>query len=429
MNAFTCILGTGSSGQAAAKLLRAQGLGGGCVCAEKPPPPPLREAFEADGFPFQGTLPDAVPSRVIVSPGFSMDHPWLEALRQREIAPTPEFALGASFLEGRVVAITGSLGKTTMAMLAADLLRAAGKTVTLSGNIGLPVSEVARTRPRADVHVIELSSFQTETNRDFRPDIGILLNLFPNHLDRHHDMEAYAMAKARLFRAQSAGDLAVVPTSFPVPVPGAGRKLAPDEGCLPDLRGTAFDTPSLRANLSALLTGLAEFHLSDALILQVLERFQFPPHRMQEVGSPETGRIIDDSKSTCLSATVAALKAVPGPVHLIAGGVAKGESLAPLRPCLREKIVHLHLFGSAGPEMANEWGDFAASCHLSLDLSACMDEVFRKRSCTETLLFSPGCASFDQYSGYAERGNHFQSLIRQHTSNDHNALKPEKEIV
>ncbi|MCC5848310.1 MAG: hypothetical protein JJU29_09465 [Verrucomicrobia bacterium] len=429
MNSRPCILGTGSSGLAAARLLRRQDLGGGCVCAEKVPPPAVREAFADAGFSFQQGLPDGIPSQVVVSPGFALDHLWLEALRAREIPLIPEFALGAAGLSGRVVAITGSLGKTTMAMLAAELLRAEGKSVTLSGNIGVPVSEVALTQPAADVHVIELSSFQTELNEDFRPDIGILLNLFPNHLDRHHSMEAYAKAKARMFRAQTAGDLAVISETFSGPVPGSGRKRVPDVRCLPDLTGTAFDTPPLRANLAALLTGLADFQLSESLILQVLNRFEFPPHRMQEVGGPGTGRIIDDSKSTCLSATLAALKSVPGPVRLIAGGVPKGESLEPLKACLREKTVHLHLFGSAGPEMADAWGDFAATCGVFLDLSACMDDVFQQRSCTETLLFSPGCASFDQYSGYAERGKHFQSLIRQHTSKYVKALKPEKEIV
>ena len=410
MNQDVFILGTGNSGRAAAALLARDGVRGR-VCTETNPPPGEMEWFANHGFPCTDQLPESGADLAVISPGFPTEHPWLQRLRERGVPQVPEFELGAGHLRGKIVAVTGSLGKTSMVLFAAHLLRGKGLSVTVSGNIGTPVCETALKTPDADVHVMELSSFQTEAAVAYRPDAGILLNLLPNHLDRHRTMEAYARAKARMFAHQTPADLAVLPKDYPVSVPGRGRRLSPETDRVPDLRGTRLDHPALRSNLAALLTGLREWHWVPAEIRAAAETFEFPPHRMEEVGNAQLGRVINDSKSTCLQATFAALQGEQGRVHLIMGGVPKGDDPAVLVPVLRRLNLCLYLFGACAEAYSRAWKPYVEACGVYDDLEACLHAVFLKRKHTETLLFSPGCASFDQYSGYEARGRHFCRLV------------------
>lgn len=398
------ILGAGSSGLAAARLLRAQG-GSGFLVSEQPPasPPP-------PGFSHRPSLPESPCCRAVVSPGIPVDHPWLQALRTRHVPLTPEFALGAAGLRGRTLAITGSLGKTSMCLLAAQLLRARGWRVTVSGNIGTPVCETALTSPDADVHILELSSFQLELNEDFRADAALCLNLFPNHLDRHGTLEAYAAAKARLFAFQRQDDLACVPENYPLPIPGDGRRVRPAPTLLPPLEGTAFASGPLRRNLAALWAVLEPWGLPpDAA--SVVRNFRFPDFRMQELHVAGAGRVINDSKSTCLSATLAAVEAAPGRLHLVVGGLPKGEDPAPAGEVLARREVHVYLYGAAANALHAAWSPLLPHCEKHPTLPACLEAIWMRRKAGETLLFSPGCASFDQYPGYAARGTHFNELV------------------
>ena len=410
MNNRVCILGSGSSGQAAARLLASVGRSG-WVCAERDPTPEMQRAFENCGFSYTARIPEDGLDFAVISPGFAMEHPWLQVLRARGISLVPEFELGAGYLQGKTVAVTGSLGKTTMVLFAMHLLRQQGLRVTCSGNIGTPTCEVALKSPVADVHVLELSSFQTEAATGFRPDVGVWLNLFPNHLDRHGSMDAYAGAKARMFAFQTPADFAVLPEGVPVAVPGRGRRRVPEPARVPETRGTGFDHPALRENLAALLTGLGDWDFAPEQIRAAMETFAFPPFRMQEIGTPKLGRVINDSKSTCLSATRAALRGVDGPVHLIMGGVPKGDDPGMLKQEFREKTVYVYLYGECAAAYASAWRAEAAQCEVHEGLRACLDSVFRQRNRTESLLFSPGCASFDQYMSYEARGRHFQKLV------------------
>lgn len=406
MNTPVCILGTGSSGLAAARLLAGQGIRG-TVCADREPDGACLRAFADLGFSWTPAPPPGAGTR-IVSPGFPAEHPFL-----RDSADfLAEFELGTRSLRGKTLAVTGSLGKTTLVMLAAEILRAHGLRVTLSGNIGTPVCETALQSPDANVHVLELSSFQTEINRNFRPDIGILLNLVPNHLDRHGSFERYAEAKLRLFAAQGPGDAAILPSPWNERVQTAARVSQPDTAHLPDLRETRFDTPPLRANLAALFTALRDFELDPVRVRRCLEAFAFPPHRMHEQFLPGVGRVIDDSKSTCLTATRAALQSVPGPVCLFVGGMGKGEDPAILAGELSRGGVKLFLFGRDAPLFARAWEGLPELCRLHARLEEAVADAFLHRHANEPLLFSPGCASFDQYSGYSARGEHFLRLVR-----------------
>jgi len=406
MNGPVCILGTGASGLAAARLLSAQGRSG-TLCADRTPDADGLHIFAELGFRWVNEPPSDAQT-LVVSPGFPIEHPFL----QHPADKIGEFELGSRFLRGKTLAVTGSLGKTTLVMLAAELLRAHGCSVTLSGNIGRPVCETALEHPDADVHVLELSSFQTELNQCFRPDVGILLNLVPNHLDRHGSFEAYAAAKLRMFAAQRPGDVAVLPLEWIEQAGGHARKLSPDPDRLPDLRGTRFDTPPLRANLSFLFTALADYAFDPAKVRRCLEAFEFPPHRMSEQWIPGVGRVINDSKSTCLTATLAALQSVPGPVFLFVGGMGKGEDPGILAAELGRGDVSLFLFGRDGPLFARAWGGIPRHCGVHSNLKEAMADAFLHRHANEPLLFSSGCASFDQYPGFSARGDHFLLLVK-----------------
>jgi UDP-N-acetylmuramoylalanine--D-glutamate ligase len=421
-----CILGAGGSGLAAARLLAARTECGGRVCSDAKPSDAILNAFAASGFLWDAEGPKD--ERVVVSPGFAVEHSWMRRAAEAGLEVEAEAELGASALKGNILAVTGSLGKTTMAMLAAEILKAHGFSVTLSGNIGMPVSEVALNQAEADWHVIELSSFQTEIFRSFRPDIGIILNLAPNHLDRHGTMERYAEAKARMLAFQTGADVAVIPEDYPVPVHTRARVRTPDAARIPDTAGTGFDVPAYRANLAALMTGLAELDLDPLRVRAVLEAFQFPPHRMQILRHDPGGKIINDSKSTCLSATRAAMESLTGPMHVIIGGIHKGDSPEILSEVLKSGPVFLYLFGASAERFEAAWRKLAAGCEVHKGLASAVRSVFLHRKAGEPLLFSPGCASFDQYSSYMERGQHFQDLIEEFLTMPPDSKMPVQEI-
>ena len=407
------ILGAGHSGMSAAKLAAAEGRGGWLLSDQTPPADHL-QTLASLGFCWQSEwlLPEN--AEVIVSPGIPIEHPWLQTLRSQKVPYKPEFEWATSRLTGQQIAITGSLGKTSMVMLAAELLQAAGYSVTVSGNIGKPVSEIALTQALADFHVIELSSFQLESTRAYRPDIGICLNLFPNHLDRHGTMARYAEAKARLFRFQAISDLGLWPSDYPVAVETAARRGDPDAMVLPALAGSIFAQGPLRRNLQFLFAGLSGIPGMDpAYLADQICAFRFPPHRMEWLKISGAGQVIDDSKSTCLSATKAALESVSGQVQLVMGGLDKAEDLDALTSLFAQRKPSLYLYGHAAKKMAVAWQDSVDLCRTFDTLDALLPALWSQRSKGQILLFSPGCASFDQFPGYVVRGNTFQQLITQ----------------
>jgi len=196
-----------------------------------------------------------------------------------------------------------------------------------------------------------------------------------------------------------------------------GRVRAPDPARVPDTRGTGFDFPAYRTNLSALMTGLAEVRLDAETVRSVLQGFRFPPHRMEVLTHGRGGVIVDDSKSTCLTATRAAMEAVAGPMHVIIGGVHKGDPPEMLIDVLRNSPVSLYLFGASAEAFSACWRGHSGRCGIYPDLAEAVKAVFLHRKEGEPLLFSPGCASFDQYSSYMERGQHFQHLIEAFSNN------------
>jgi UDP-N-acetylmuramoylalanine--D-glutamate ligase len=365
-------------------------------------------------------LPEEEIEVAIVSPGIPIDHVWMQELKVRGVKAVPEVEWGAQFLEGEILAVTGSLGKTSMVMLAAEILKAAGYTVTVSGNIGVPVSEVAFGNPCADIHVIEVSSFQLESAREFHPQAALCLNLYPNHLDRHGSMDAYAAAKAKLFRKMDPGDSAWWPEPYPGRVQTQVARAELAGGLCPPLLDTVFEQGALRENLLRLLTVLRRWRLPEFDRLEeVIRGFAFPPHRLQRLDIPGAGTVIDDSKSTCLSATVAALGTVPGEVHLILGGLGKGEDLSRYEKAFAERAVSLYVIGDEAKAMVDAWSKAVRFCENCGTLDIAIQRSWARRDEGQSLLFSPGCASFDQFKNYEHRGNEFQRLVTLQAAKPH----------
>jgi len=316
-----------------------------------------------------------------------------------------------------IVGVTGTNGKSSTVALIGDLLRFWNCRAPVVGNIGRPFIDVADEAASCDAIVVEASSYQLEQSVAFRPRVGVLLNLAPDHLDRHGTMDAYAEAKGRLFRLQTPDEVAVLPGDLRERFPqGVGRRVFYDDErlVLPD--GAERLSPHNRANLraalcacEALLPGVDRREVPLDRIVTALRL----PHRMEAVGSVDDVRAIDDSKATNPASTVAALAAIDGPLVLLLGGRAKRGGYEVLRNAIEtSKIRRVVLFGEAADRLSDLLEgrpvDRAANVEAAVRVGL---EAARPG---DTLLFSPACSSFDQYSSFEERGEAFARAVRAH---------------
>ena len=432
------LCGLGRSGLAAARLLRAEGHPVDAL-DQGPVPDPVRQALETLGcrvHPSVGdTLPDALPCTfAVTSPGLDIHGPTLTALRDRGIPIHSEIELGWRRHSGRTLAVTGSNGKSSVVKALADALTAAGAHAVPCGNYGLPVCEAVMQAPAPDWLVIETSSFQLETCTAFRPDIAVLLNLLPNHLDRHGNMETYGRLKARLFAAQTSADTAIVPAADldrfrawsddaparwqtfggPDAPPSAyrwtpGAILPPDSSPIP-LTGY-FDNPVLGPNAAAALAAAVAAGLPPSAAARALSTFEPLPHRSQCVADRDGIRWIDDSKATNLASLAASLEMQPPgrPIRLIAGGRPKETDFTPALNTLRRRATAIYLIGEAAPSMHAAWSA-AVPCHLCHDLPTAVTSARRDAHPGDTILLAPGCTSYDQFPSYGARGDAFRAL-------------------
>lgn len=433
------VYGLGASGRAAVDLLAAQGVELVAVDERS------AELLDLEGLPqdvelFLGAqaradLPHEVDA-VIVSPGVPLDRPLLVDAKHRGIPVRAEVELAFPHARGTVVGITGSNGKSTTTALTGALLEAAGGPVAVCGNIGLPMSRAVLEDPDR-IFVVELSSFQLETIDRFRPRVAAWLNLAPDHLDRYADVEAYAAAKARIFRNQRQDDVAVVGADDPRTAAAVtrGRKRffsrlrRVEDGCW--LQGDKvlevapgrdpellFDRADLR------LTG--EHNVENAMAAALLARsvgadvgavrrglagFTGLPHRMERVAEVAGVVYYDDSKGTNPAATLRSLEGFPdGSVHLILGGLAKGADFTELTGPVRRKAVRAYLIGKAAGEIAD-----ALSGVVPLERCGTLDRAVAAAAEAagrgQVVLLSPACASFDQFRSFAHRGEEFVRLV------------------
>lgn len=432
------VLGAGVSGEAAALLLLSRG--GQVVladegvearheaCAAKVREAGGRAVFGAD------ELPDGAFDVCVASPAFAMGHRWLAACGARGISVISELELGACYWRGRILAVTGSKGKSSLVKLCADTLAGAGVTASPAGNYGIPLSRLALEKPHLAWAVTEVSSFQMEHTWTFSPDVAVLLNLQADHFDRHADMAEYKALKMKLFSAMRAGAVALLPEGFEDEgkVPrgvrlerfGAGdgsdwryaeHAVAGGEAgmaCRVAMRGTWFDNAVLGLAAAAGVGALRHAGLDAEAVARGLAGFVPLAHRVQRVGESRDGVcFVDDSKATSLAAMAAALQMVRGPVRLIAGGLLKENDLESVKELLTQTTKKVYLIGKCASEMACAWGA-AVPCEVCGTIECAVAAAVRDARGGETVLLSPGTASFDQFTSYRERGERFSALVR-----------------
>jgi UDP-N-acetylmuramoylalanine--D-glutamate ligase len=432
------VIGLGSSGEAAARLLMRQGAAVTLVDAGSTADVERRaESLRNEGVVVHTAakaLPDGRFELCVLSPGVPSNSPWVQECRQRGIPVLSELELGWRHLPGRVLAVTGSNGKSTLVKLCRDALRCAGLTSEAGANFGTPLSALALVNPAPDWIVAEVSSFQLETVDCFSPDVAILLNINPNHLDRHGTMDEYRAMKLRLFHRMGDGQTAVLPlaelsaASCVMPASCIQRTfgLGPEAECryaggmiegvgldLPvDVRGTAFDNEVMGMTAAACVAAMIECGANPQCVGRAAREFERLPHRMQTVGVVRDVVFVNDSKATNLAAMAAALQMGVGPVRLIAGGLLKEKDLDGIKKILVNRVSGVYLIGKYSREMALAWED-TVQCTVCNGLRDAVSHAWEDAKEGDTILLSPGCASFDQFKGFEDRGEQFIELVLQ----------------
>lgn len=352
-----------------------------------------------------------------------------------------EIELAARFMRGRIVAITGTNGKTTTTSLIGELLKDAGLPVQVGGNIGTPLISLVETSRDDGWTVAELSSFQLETIADFHPAVALVLNVTPNHMDRYESVTDYAAAKHRIFRNQTAEDVAVLNADDETVSSWASglrahvvmfsvrREL--EEGLF--LRGRALvsrtrdgervlltrDEMQLRGLhnvenvLAALAAGLACGASPDSM-RETIHKFQPVEHRMERVAEIDGVTFYNDSKATSVDATLKALEALAddkGKVILILGGRGKHAPYAPLAPLIRAKVRRLILIGEDSDTIEQELKD-DATVERASDMTDAVQRAFEAAEAGDAVLLAPACASFDMFDSFEHRGQVFKEEVR-----------------
>jgi UDP-N-acetylmuramoylalanine--D-glutamate ligase len=432
------VLGAGVSGEAAALLLLARGgrvllIDEGEEAKAAAAAARVRQAGGRAVFGVRD-LPQEAFGVCVVSPAFAVSHPWVEACRRRGLRMISELELGGCYWEGKILAVTGSKGKSSVVKFCSDTLELAGVTASPAGNYGIPLCRLALEKPQRAWAVAEVSSFQMEHTLTFSPDVAILLNIQADHLDRHADMAEYKALKLKLFSALRRGGCALLPSQLDdegaVPEGVSRLRFGADAGCdwqyaehavkgLLDgqfskigLAGTWFDNEILGLAAAAAAAALRVAGLTDAQIGRGLKAFQPLAHRVQQVGVSARGVcFVDDSKATSLAATAAALRMVRKPVRLIAGGLLKETDLESIKELLTKTTQKVYLIGRCSAQMFQAWAS-AVPCEECGTLEHAVEAAVREAQPGETVLLSPGTASFDQFTSYRERGERFTTQVR-----------------
>jgi UDP-N-acetylmuramoylalanine--D-glutamate ligase len=375
---------------------------------------------------------------IIPSPGVPADEAHLQTARAKGITIWSEIELAYRFMKGRLIGITGSNGKTTTTSLVEHILKTAGMQTILAGNIGTPLIGCVDAMKDDTCTVVELSSFQLELIDTFRPNIGVFLNLTPDHLDRHHTLEAYGAAKARLFENQTGEDAAILNADDAATTPYVpslprvywfSRKQRVAQGAYVRSEEIVFrqegaeetllkleDIPLAGAhNVENVLAAAAAARLAGApahAIAKGVRSFAGVEHRLEFVSEIRGVRYYNDSKATNVDATLKALEAFPGRILIILGGKDKGSDYTALQKPLREKAILALLIGAAAEKIEGQ-----ISGSVALDRADTLERAVETASHAaqrgDVVLLAPACASFDQFQNYEHRGRVFKDLVKQ----------------
>ncbi len=346
----------------------------------------------------------------------------------------PEFEWGLRAMPGvRVVAVTGTNGKSSLTKWIAEALSHSGRLAVPAGNYGTPPSELACAPAAPPYLVVETSSFQLELAEAFRPDAAVLLNFSPNHLDRHPTLNAYAAAKARLFRHMAGQGVAVIHRPAWEPIrPHLPDGLSPvwfgereKEGYgfvdgwitrrgerFVDLRGTWWGERPLGVNAAAGVAVLEAFGVDPGVMADTAKAFQPLPHRMERVAEHQGVVYVNDSKASTLAALAAAVASGTCNKHLIAGGILKESDVIFVKETLAKYCVFVYCIGQAAQKLVSAWRD-VVPCEDLRDLESAVRAASQRAQPGEMVLLSPGCSSFDQFASYTQRGDQFKARVHE----------------
>lgn len=388
-----------------------------------------------------GSLPVETLRLLVKSPGIPYTHPTVRRAMQAGLPVITELELGFWWSQVPILGITGTNGKTTTTTLVGEMLKRAGEQVAVCGNIGTPLLTATEQLPQEGIAVVECSSFQLEGTLAFRPAVATLLNLSEAHLDYHGSFEAYRAAKMKIFANQTKRQLALFNADqwkpaeaealtqarlafFGRPVkdfPSAWMQEGQLYVALPEspiqhvlarselrLRGAHNVENALAAALLALLAGA-----SLEAVVQTLREFRGVPHRLEEVSNPAGHAIYNDAKATNPQAALVALTSVDPPIVWVAGGLDRGDDFEPLLPVLQKRVYAAYLYGETKEilaELCRRAG--IETIVVGERLADVLPQALRSLRQGETLLYSPGCASWDQYQHFEERGEEFKRLVR-----------------
>src|SRR4051812_14831032 len=426
------VLGLARSGVAAARALA--GLGHRVVASDaRRVADDVRDALLALGAELRDAedSPDVLDgiATVVKSPGVPREAPLVAAALSRGIRVIGELELGWRLLvEHEFIALTGSNGKTTTVELIGHIHRTAGVPVAVAGNVGTALTSLPGILDPDAVIVCEASSFQLEDTLAFAPDAAVLLNLQEDHLDRHHTFENYRAAKLAIFAHQTPASLAVVPAGLALDDAGgaATRVTFGEAGDLVEHDGrlvwhgrpviAASDIrlrgPHNRENAMAAAAVCLARGIDAEAVREGLATFAGVPHRLEDIGTVDGVTFVNDSKATNVASAAVAIRSFGRGVHLIAGGSEKGSDFTPLAAPVRERCKAVYLIGETAPRLKTALEPAGVTIDDAQDLETAFEHARANATAGDVVLLSPGCASYDQFRSYEERGERFRDLVR-----------------
>jgi len=432
----TLVVGMAKSGVACVELLAKHGALVRATDLHAPSAEIVRELEELRApFEMQSDLVFREADLIVLSPGVPADLEPLDVARERGATVMGEVELASYFLQGPIVGITGSNGKTTTTALVGHILKESGIAVQVGGNIGTAVTAMVDSSRPDQWNVLELSSFQLETICRFRAEIAVALNVTPDHLDRHHTFENYAAAKGRLFETQQAGDSAVLNADDSVCVGYAKLTRAQPvwfSSTRPVSPGVSlrdgelwFDGAKMMSaaeipirglhNVENTMAAAAACQLAGASLEQIaaaVRTFRAVEHRLEFLRNVSGVDFYNDSKATNVDATLKALAAFSGGLWVILGGKDKGSDYTVLREPLTQKAHAAMLIGAAAAKIRSQI-EGSVPLHDSKTINVAVRDAYAAAQPGDTVLLAPACASFDQFDNYEHRGRVFKTLVAQ----------------
>jgi UDP-N-acetylmuramoylalanine--D-glutamate ligase len=376
---------------------------------------------------------------IVVSPGVPVDAPPLVQARALGETVIGEIELAARFFPGPIIAITGSNGKTTTTTLAGEIVAAGGHPTVVGGNIGTPAISLVESATPETIAVLEVSSFQLETIQTFRPKIAVVLNVTPDHLDRHRTFAAYADAKARIFENQQADDFAVLNADDPTCEGFVGRTRAQvflfsrakeikhgaytrdgkilfrDSGGQREIMLVSEIPLKGAHNVENVLAAVCVGSLmgcAPEIISRTIRNFKAVEHRLEYVATIRGVEYYNDSKATNVDATIKAIESFPANIHLILGGKDKGSDYSVLNDLLRQRVKQVYTIGAAAAKIESQIQGTAKIVHAETLETAVKRAAIEARS-GDVVLLAPACASFDQFKNYEQRGRVFKEVVKE----------------